>query len=294
MAKKQHWMGLIFLSCVSCASLPVKKHSYSEHQKSTPFSSAAIYHYLAGELSSLSGKEKLAEFHFKKGFKAQIGKKKDFWHWRLTQEYFQQGLSHKALNEGLQLIKLSQNKRLIFSAHLLLARIYTDIQMNQKALRQYQHALNIRPFDKTALLNEAALIALLGKNLPVRSRQILNREPLFHQYMGDIYWMRGFENKAVQSFKKALQQAPSDRVSALRLFQIYGQKNKFDQWTKFMEKQNIEDAYITSLTAQAYLKQDKREKALEKLEDLLWDHPIVQDLRVQLKIENLAANTDLF
>lgn len=265
---KKKWKYLIILSFICCAS-----HSKISHQKrlnQTFFD----YHYIIGELSSLKGQRAEAVSYFKKGGMDH------YIRLRLAQEYMWQGLDHRAEKEILQIIGYLKDEHSLISAHLLLSEIYTSMNILDRAIDHYGKVLKMDSRHPTALLNQSLLLARANRSISLKNFQILNKNPQFHFYMGDIYLLKGDEVQSIESFKKALSLDPAHRGSALRLFQIYSQKGLYKNWTHFMERHISDDMYIRVLTAQAYLRQGKR---TEILEDLLWDHPLVWGLRAELE-----------
>ena len=273
----------VYPSSPSQNKLSKKNHTARSHTFVS--TKANDYAYILGEISSLEGKSGKAISHFKQILKSQI---KSPLRLRLAWEYLNQGLVYEAQKECEKFISFSyQHEKGLLKAYMMLAGIYTASNQLDKALEQYEKVFQIEPLYLEARMNQALLLEELQKKAPSYVLNLLDQEPHFHQKRGDIYLIKGEEKKAIKSFKKALNLDSSQRAAALRLFQIYGYKNQYSSMTSFMENTTFQDIYIASLMVRAYLKQGKKEKAFEKLENLLLDHPLVQNLRDDLIIYNI-------
>ena len=231
------------------------------------------YLYLAGEMASLEGSPE-AVFYFK-----QI--KNPTFSLRLAQEYTKQQRFKEAHDICLKLLSSKNLPSTQLKARLLLAEIYTSRHRLHKAIARYDEILTNHPHHESALLARSLLSLQLSPKT-FKIPPLLRANPSFYQQSGDVYWMQGLKKPAINFYKKALS-LTSHRASALRLFQIYSKEGQYQAFTKFMEKKNFEDAYITSLKARAYLKQGLIQKAKTLMEDLLWDHPLNKDLMADVK-----------
>ena len=250
--------------------------SYSQLDQRQVFSND--YLYLVGEMASLERQPYKAISYFKKAHK------EPFLRLRLVQEYIKQGWWDHARRECLALLAGKPAHGIMISVRLLLAEVYASTMQLDRAITQYGQILNTHPLHKQALFHQTLLKLKTQPSSIVKIPDILNKNPLFHQHSGDIYFMLGDEAKAIQSFKKALKWNPSHRISALRLFQIYSRKGQYQRFTNFMEKQRFEDTYLVSLTARAYLRQGLLEKAQPLMENLLWDHPLNKELMAEITV----------
>lgn len=281
---KLPWIVLFF--CFSCAS-NLKTSPTTSSQLDIYSQKNADYHYLIAEISSLEGREHETINHLNKIL--QIPSKiysTGMVHFRLAQEYLKQGLIDQAQTECESFIIQNHSTKEQIKGHLLLAGIQTSMNQLESALKQYEQILKIDENHKEALLHHSLLLEELKSPISPSVFQKLEHYTEFHQYRGDFYLSQGAESRAIHSFKKALKLEPSNRIAALRLFQIYGYKDQYHLLTNFMEKAGFQDTYIVSLMARAYLRQGKQKKMLEKLEDLLLDHPLIHNLQAET-IQNL-------
>ncbi|MDE0151765.1 MAG: tetratricopeptide repeat protein [Bdellovibrionales bacterium] len=233
------------------------------------------YHYLIAEISSLEGQTQKSIDSFNNVLKNSPA---NIVHFRLAQEYLKQGLIDQAQTECEKFIAQSPTSNKQTKGYLLLAGIHTSMNQLELALKQYENILKINKNNKSALLQYVLLMEEFNRPVSDSILQKLAHQTEFHQHKGNLYLSQGKEQKAIHSFKKALELEPSNRMAALRLFQIYGYKNQYHLLTQFMEKTDFQDTYIASLMARAYLRQGKQDKMLEKLEDLLLDHPVIHNL----------------
>lgn len=273
-----HTSKYIFFAffCFSCASslklstqpqIDIYSQKYSD------------YHYLIAEISSLEGQTQKSIDFFNNVLKKKLNTfSANIVHFRLAQEYLKQGLIDQAQTECEKFIAQNHTSNKQTKGYLLLAGIHTSMNQLELALKQYENILKINKNNKEALLQYVLLMEELNRPVSTSILQKLVHQTEFHQHKGNLYLSQGKEQKAIHSFKKALELEPSNRMAALRLFQIYGYKNQYHLLTQFMEKTDFQDTYIASLMARAYLRQGRQDKMLEKLEDLLLDHPVIHNL----------------
>ncbi len=272
------WIALFF--CCSCVSN--LKLSSTNPQLDIYSQKNSDYHYLIAEISSLEGREYEAIDHFNSILQAPSHLySANIVHFRLAQEYLKQGLIDQAQTECENFITQNHNTTEKIKGYLLFAGIQTSMNQLESALKQYEQIIEIDQNHKEALLHYSLLLEELKRPITPLVFQKLEYQAEFHQYRGDFYLSQGEELRAIHSFKRALELEPSNRVSALRLFQIYGYKNQYHLLTNFMEKADFQDIYIVSLMARAYLRQGKQEQMLEKLEDLLLDRPLIHNLQAE-------------
>lgn len=235
------------------------------------------YLYILGETASLKGQKQTAAALFRKinenktGFHIQL---------RLAQEYWDQGLIKSAKIVCRQIINQFSEKTSA-PARLLLAEIYRAARLFDQAMEQYERVLSVFPNHYQALFNQTLLLIALRHPLPSNRLSLFKDSSTFYKSMGDIYLEQNQTDLAVQAFQNAFQLDPSSRYAAWRLFQLCGQKNQLRLFIDFMEKTKHSDSYMISLLARAYLRQGKRQKVQTYLADLLWDDPIVLDLRAE-------------
>ena len=281
------WILLFF--CFSCSS---SLKTFSTNSQIDIYSQRhSDYHYLMAEISSLEDQTHKAIDHFNSVLQAPSQTASaNIVHFRLAQEYLKQGLIDPAQTECENFIAQNPGSNKQIKGYLLLAGIQTSMNQLELALKQYERILKIDKNNEEALLQYGLLLEELKRPIAPSMLQKLVHQTEFHQYRGDLYLSQGEELKAIHSFKKALELEPANRNSALRLFQIYGYKNQYHLLTSFMEKTDFQDTYIVSLMARAYLRQGKQDKMLEKLEDLLLDHPLIHNLQAETHQKTLKTS----
>ncbi len=256
---------------------------------SVPSNSVPIlsdYHYILGEISSLEEKRDVALFQFNQVL--SYDKKNPYLRLRKAQELFEQGLIDQARIESEQLVKeCDKGSPQKIDIYLFLAQIYHSMNWPQKALDQYHQILQIQPQHPEALLQYALLSIEKGVTPAQGILRSLDHLPDFHHYKGDIYLSQGNEQKAIASFKKAFSLDSGHRRAVLRLFQIYEYKDQIHRIIKLIEQSTFQDTYILSLVAQAYLKKGDKVQVLRQIENLLWDHPLVQSFKKEWLLQKI-------
>ena len=244
------------------------------------------YHYILGELASLEGKRDESLAHFDQ---VLIHDSTDTYvRLRRAQELFYQGLVNVAQKECEELLDdFDEDSIEKIDTHLFLAQIYQSMNWSEKVFDQYQQVLKIQPHHFEALLEYALLSIQKGKEVSKKVLQSLKDSPDFHHSKGDIHLAQGDEGKAIDSFKKVLTLDSSHKMAALRLFQVYEYKDQMHLLISFLEKISVQDTYILSLVAQAYLKQGDSFKVFRQMSDLLWDHPLVQNFKKEWVLQQI-------
>ena len=280
MYTNKHIFWTLLFSFFSCAS---NLKNFSTNSQIDIYSQKhSDYHYLKAEISSLEGRTNKAINLFNSVLQAPSQtNSSNTVHFRLAQEYLKQGLIDQAQIECESFITQNHDPNKQIKGYLLLAEIQTSMNQLELALKQYEQILKIDKNNKEALLQYGLLLEEFKRPITPSVLQTLVHQTEFHQHRGDLYLSQGEELKAIHSFKKALKLEPTNRTAALRLFQIYGYKNQYHLLTNFMEKADFQDTYIVSLMARAYLRQGKQDKMLEKLENLLLDHPLIHNLQAE-------------
>ena len=272
----------ILILLVSSLSVYVKALDSKKHNISLD------YLYLAGEMAVLEGRSKLALSLFNQISTDEEGGEIQL---RLAQEYWNQGLRHQAERMCKKIIQTFQGN-VVISARMLMAEIYSSIELFDKALEQYKKILKSHPTYRPALFYQALSLKRLHRPIPEKTLKLFKDDSHFHFALGNIYLEQEEKDQAIQAFKTAFRLDLSHRLAVWKLFQIYSQIGKPHLFIQFIEEQESTrfDSYVDTLLARAYLRQGLFQKTQDYIADLLWSDPAVLDLKAEWTMGLLTFN----
>ena len=246
------------------------------------------YLYLTGEMAVLEGRQKLALSLFNQINTYEEGAEIQL---RLAQEYWNQGLRRQAEMVCKKIIQKFQGD-IAISARMLIAEIYSSVELFSKALEQYEKILSIHSDYRPALFYQALSLKRMFQSIPEKTLKLFKDDSQFHFALGNIYLEQQKKEQAVRAFKTAFRLDLSHRLAVWKLFQIYSQINKPHLFIQFIEEQESTrfDSYIDTLLARAYLRQGHLQKTQDYMADLLWNDPAVLDLKAEWTMGLLTFN----
>lgn len=211
-------------------------------------------------------------------------------HTRLATEYVKKGLLTFAIEECKNAVRLDPEYT---DARLLLAGLYGATKMLPEALAQYEAILKSKKLTADA---RAEVYVFKGSLLLEEGRpqealaslnQLIKDDPeshMGHYYLGAAHGKLGNVDRAVASYKKALQLKSDFALAAMALGQLYEGKGRVADAIKTYEGFLAEarDVQVAGRLAQLYIEKNQYAKAIKPLELIARLDPDNLNIRVKM------------